>query len=108
MGFLEKQGPVETVSTIIAFTSEDADAVDITEGNYVKWQVTLETVSKSVGFEVRALERLGAVSWTVYGKIRSGGALNYSIDITSDGTTITFEVTNNEADTINATLIRLL
>jgi len=106
MGFLEKQGPVELEESIPLLSNLDVDEIFLDEGHDVHWQIFTEITAKKEVVEVLALEDSSTVKWNTYARIKQGGKINYEIDITSDGTTMKINITNNELETLNVKLIR--
>lgn len=92
--------------TVAAAATEILDQIDLTKTNYAKWFVYIEGTGKSQAFEVLAVERATVTKYSTYALV--GDFVSYTIDITSDGSTMDLELTNNEASTLTIKIKRLI
>jgi len=93
-----KGGSASNSITIDPSDSEDVDIVSLTLSHNVYWQLDVSSASKSHACEISALEKSSNVSYTRFAIL--GDSVSYGINLTSDGSDITLNITNNEVDKI--------
>lgn len=106
---LEKEASKDFLSktdTIGASDTEIIDSILLSETKYVKWFVYIEGNSKSQAFEILAVERDSVATFTIYALV--GDMIAYNRDVTSDGTSMSLSITNNEISTITVKVKRLI
>lgn len=101
-------GTTLTGISIPAGNTVTLDAVDTLSTIACKWIVTIEdTLSSEVrSQEILGMHRFGTnPSHNVYGIV--GDKIDFDIDVSIVGSAMLLQVTNNEPNTLNATIVRI-
>ena len=101
------QGGVKKSDSINPSSSKDIDSIIISASKTCRWllEVRDNVAGKISSEEIIAQEKSSAVKFTEYGIV--GDFINYVVNVTSDGTNIKLNVTNNEGNQILTKILRM-
>jgi len=91
--------------TVTASATKDIETIVATTKRVIKWIVYFSTTSKEQTMEVMALNTISGMIHSISNVL--GDQVAALIDVKIVTTDIVFEVTNNEAETLNVELLRL-
>lgn len=104
-GFFRSITVRTSTTTVAASATEALDTLTLSESKTCRWQVNLESTTASKSFCVIARARNSDAAYTKYAIV--GESLDHTLNVSSDGSTMTLYVTNNESVEITAIAQRM-